>query len=391
LWRRKTPEGWANLLCITSDGRCVVGAGSGFIRRWSTNTGKEIGSLLLPPQYSILTLMPGGERLIAIRRENRPPGTDLCQLDVETGKELGTFGKINSLAVLPHCSPDGKIVVTWEPSTITLWNAVTLAPLRTIEERMLRPRTFAFSPDGATMVISGSDSQLREVATGKFLRSLEGHPHSLYSLAFSPDGARLFACTPELTIRSWDVKTGQQIPFGPGHSGYLRDLCFSPDGKSLLTAGHDPIIRLWDVSTGKEVRQFQGNEGTIYNAVAFSKDGKTVAAGGSDDVILVWDVPTDRPLQRLEGPKDKHVHSLAFGHDGRTLFAAGYEKAVRRWDLVTGKQLPAIDSHEMNIRCLRISPDGRVLLGAGSGDQEGGGQRRLVQARTPDEQGRTRG
>jgi WD40 repeat protein len=41
LWRRKTPEGWAQLLCYTPDGRTVVGAGTGFIRRWSTETGKD--------------------------------------------------------------------------------------------------------------------------------------------------------------------------------------------------------------------------------------------------------------------------------------------------------------------------------------------------------------
>src|SRR5262249_36876331 len=76
-----------------------------------------------------------------------------------------------------------------------------------------------FSPDGKTLASGGSDKtflgvrganpsavRLWDVATGKLLRTLEGHQNAITSLSFSPDGKRLASSGSwDETIRLWDV------------------------------------------------------------------------------------------------------------------------------------------------------------------------------------------
>ena len=58
-----------------------------------------------------------------------------------------------------------------------------------------------------------------------------------------------------------------------GHSGFVNALSFSPDGKLLATGGGsmDMSVKIWDVRTGQEITAFRGHTSLI-RAVAFSPD-----------------------------------------------------------------------------------------------------------------------
>ncbi|PVH69038.1 WD40 repeat-like protein, partial [Cadophora sp. DSE1049] len=73
--------------------------------------------------------------------------------------------------------------------TVRLWDAVTRAPLQTLEGHTDWVTSVAFSADGRQVVSGSRDQTVRlwDVVTGAPLQTLEGHTNSVSSLAFSPD------------------------------------------------------------------------------------------------------------------------------------------------------------------------------------------------------------
>ncbi|MGB9751449.1 hypothetical protein [Roseiflexus castenholzii] len=48
-----------------------------------------------------------------------------------------------------------------------------------------------------------------EAATGRLLRSLEGHTADVNAVAVSPDGGAILSASIDRTLRAWDLESGQ--------------------------------------------------------------------------------------------------------------------------------------------------------------------------------------
>ncbi len=117
----------------------------------------------------------------------------------------------------------------------------------------------------------------------------------LYSVKFSPCGT-LIAGGLWGEIRLWDAATLE-----PRMGMILPDSCFrvgvvafSPCGRYLASGSWwretDKVsIRLWEVATGENIHTFWGHTSDVQN-LAFSKDGELLASGSYDGTILLWDI-----------------------------------------------------------------------------------------------------
>ncbi len=234
----------------------------------------------------------------------------------------------------------------------------------------------AFSPDGRFLATGRDDLTVKlwDVATGQEMRTLSGHKSRITDVAFSPDG-RLFASTSnERRVKLWDVATGQEARIILGeHTLGITSVDFAPDGKTLASGSHDNTIKLWDISTmlntgaatGQEVRTLSGHTSGVIS-VAFSPDGRLLASGSNDKTIKLWDVATGQVAHTLSS-HDKWVHCVSFSPDGQTLASGSDDGTIKLWDVKTGRVIRTLDGHTMGVASVAFSPDGRTLA-SGSDD-----------------------
>src|SRR5205085_743887 len=110
----------------------------------------------------------------------------------------------------------------------------------------------AFSKDGQGIAVGSSDGIVRiyDGKTNALRQTLKGHTAIVYSVVYSPDAKMLASCSgiwsPEFNqagppgeIIIWDLGKGTAKDTLPGSPGGLASVAFSPDGKRLYSTGGD--------------------------------------------------------------------------------------------------------------------------------------------------------
>ena len=201
--------------------------------------------------------------------------------DPGTARELRPFGGQRGGAVSQLVfSPDGKTLVSGcgdGDRAVRLWDVATRAELRQFPLRGTDAfLSLTFSPDGTllALVVNG-EAQVWAVGTGKMLSQWAEPDGRIVCLAFSPEG-RTLACgvgfhkgdNERGAVILRDVASGKVLRRLEGHPSWVDGLAFAPDGKTLASRScedtnrvHPRTILLWDVATGKEVRRIRGVAG----------------------------------------------------------------------------------------------------------------------------------
>ena len=287
-------------------------------------------------------------------------------------------------------SPDGATLASGSnDGTVQLWDADSGQIKDTLEWYRTWISSMSYSPDGTTLAASGTYDgtvQLWDADSGQIKDTLE-LPGSVYSVAYTPDGASLVivsshtvAYTPDGaslvtnsdhgTVRLWDVDSGQIKDTLPEHTIWVNSVAFSPDGATLASSHMDYTVRLWDVPSRQiEIKNSLTLPGHIVwsGSVAFSPDGATLASGHGDGAVRLWDVVSSRAelilLQKHQGA----VLSVAYSPDGGTLASGGYDGTVRLWDADSGQFKTTLKGHNGPVSSVAYSLDGATLA-SGSND-----------------------
>jgi WD40 repeat protein len=260
------------------------------------------------------------------------------------------FGPAGRLASAPWDSTRKERRITvLEPSGETLWGA---PPPRGRGADSGEAYAIAFRPAGDAVAVGGGPFDvrrpgavdIRDAATGRALRRLEGVGGPVTSLAFSRDGTALVGGSSDFTVAVWDVPARLELPKGnappvnqpvrvlTGHQAPVRGVTISADGTRVAAVAADGAIRLWGGRDGIELPvAFAGHVGDAA-AVAFSPDGRVLATGGGDGTVVLWSAETGARVL-VAGAHDDRVTALAFSPDGTRLYSAGMDRHVRGWDV----------------------------------------------------------
>jgi WD40 repeat protein len=358
-------------VAFSPDGaRLLSGSFDKTLKLWDTETGRLLHTFEGHSDFvDSVAFSPDGAHLLSGGVDNT-----VRLWDEATGQLLRTLTGHSDRVLSVAFSPDGSSVLSGSSDwTMKLWDAATGQLLRTIGGRSSTVESIAFSPDGTHLLSGSRDNTLKlwDGTTGKLLRTFD-HGEEVQSVAFSRDGGRVLsasgnAFTPsrDNSLKLWDAATGKLLRTINADSGSVWSAAFSPDGAHLLSGDAFGNLKLWDAETGKLLRTFEGHKGLVLS-VTFSPDGGRVLSGGQDKTLKLWDAATGRIMHIFEG-HSAAVWSAVFSPNGRRLLSGSDDKTLKLWDAATGELLRNVEAHASAVLSVAFSPDGTRML-SGSGD-----------------------
>ena len=339
--------------------------------------------------------------------------------DWRTLKPVSTFAPLHRKISSASYSSDGRYLLLAESEHhIHVYDAATLARLRTIHVPDSAPDPDAFfSPDARLVIAGAKDGRIRvwHTSSGALLRLIDAQPAGqLYRMALRGDGNEVATMGGDGAVHLWSLDTdldyrvlgrepiddngvytssyvdGGSTLVMPGRDGRVRivdartgdlersfpigleadTIALDAHATRLATAGELLAAfppRVWDFSTGALVSLLQPQAPPITYALAATSDGAGFLTGDYVGVLREWDARSG--ALRSEHPVTAaRLASVAAHPDGRTVAVASEHGTVFFVDRETGKTLRTLQAHACWIQSLTFAESGRTLLTVGRQD-----------------------
>ena len=265
------------------------------------------------------SLLAAADDQSAVVWDTNPDWKLVGQLGVPSDDPLNISASPFEFRVLSLAfSPDGKYLATGggEPSRsgeLMIWDVAKRELVRKIEDAH-SDTVFGveFSRDGQKIVSGAADKfvKIHEVATGKHVRSFEGHTHHVMDVSWQADGSTLASAGADNAIKVWNVETGEQIRTIAGYTKQVTSISFSGISGNTVSCGGDKTVRQHTASNGRAVRSFSGGTDFMYAADS-SRDSKFIVAGGEDGVVRIWNGTNGQVIRNFEPPADDTAQANA--------------------------------------------------------------------------------
>jgi WD40 repeat protein/serine/threonine protein kinase len=223
----------------------------------------------------------------------------------------------------------------------------------------------SFSPDGARIASGSGDLTVRiwDAVSGAERATLKGHSSLVRSVSFSPDGTQIVSGSDDSTVKIWDAVSGAERATLKGHSSLVSSVSFSPDGTQIVSGSDDTTVKIWDAVSGAERATLKGHS-SLVGSVSFSPDGTQIVSGSIDGTVKIWDAANGAELANIKGHTEG-VNSVSFSPDGVQIVTGSNDRTVKIWDAATGEERATFKGHTHNVMSVLFSPDGtRIVSGA---------------------------
>ena len=158
------------------------------------------------------------------------------------------------------------------------------ALLTTIGSRQQPVETFAYAPDGHSLLVGYTEGSIEIVDTQRFASSFTAWHFNapLLNLEYSADGQFVILQRPGLV-------EARQATSGALLGRYLASAyALSPTENLLAIGQEDGTLRLEDLEHNQTLYRLQAHSDEIY-ALAFSPDGQYLTSSGQDCAISQWE------------------------------------------------------------------------------------------------------
>jgi WD40 repeat protein len=357
------------------------------IRLWDGTTGKELTKITgvsLSAKFTALAFSADGSRLAAVATQEKrllssddvPWETYLWDGASGDGLKLVRKAPITRSGLTPSASavaftPDGERLAVWKPGSqvVRLLDTATGGERRVVKAYEANVYSVAFGPDGTRMFTVGNATRVGEnkaVLKEWDLSSDYGpnvavgaKPKGVAYVAWSRDGNRVGVIqlsTTDLTLRD---NTGKEVlvlrrPNPPGDN-----LLFSPDGRLVVSLTASGELKVRNTETGDVMFSsgpYADGKGHGWRSLKFSPDGRRLAVPAPDGSMKIM---------RVADPKDffpvADANKVYFSPDARWLVAVSLKlpQTCKLWDVDTGK---VIMPYTFNEPTVTFSPDSRWFV-----------------------------
>ena len=189
----------------------------------------------------------------------------------------------------------------------------------------------------SNQAVQAAESLSSLVTPGVAANSPKPHnaPTIVRHLAFSPNGQQLLGVADDLTIRTWDARSGQALAVLRGHRATIQQARYSQDSQWIISASWDKTARVWQAGTGQETQQLKHIDAV--SSAGFSPDGQRAVTTSWNGSARVWQVATGEAKFTLD-QHQKSVLDAEFSPDGKLIVTASADGTARLWDAGSGEE-----------------------------------------------------
>jgi WD40 repeat protein len=360
---------------FSPDGKRLYARTTGGMHEWDAATAKVTRRLADSLESDGFLATPDGRRLVG-------DGEALSVWDLTTGKLLGPAGGHRAGVEAVLFSPDGRALASLDRTRrLGLWDTATGKPLvPSLDGGSSRCVAMSLAPDGRGLIAVGYDAAVRtwDFSTGRVAREFSAGGEAmarawrkfLGSLAYlevgnsalasiSRDGRTLAVADNSGAVQFWDTTTGKQQG-RLERAAALRHMAFSPGGQYLAIQAGKDVIEVWDTKAGKKRPEYQTEGGS--GDFLFSADDRFMA-WCKDSRIHLCDLVGGKEAAQLDGEDDPRLN-FTFLRGGKIFVYWDRDKKLALWDVSRGALLRTVAACPRDSRDARLipTPDGGALV-----------------------------
>ncbi len=185
------------------------------------------------------------------------------------------------------------------------------------------------------------------------------------SVAATDDGKYCMACYQDATIRTYaiDETTGLLSESGNALKNDILDawtLSISPDNDTFVTGTQKGNLHFASIESGQRVLSMEVPTKSHIYSTTFNDDGSAVACASADGSVCIFD-PVAQKIQHRISDHQLGVRAVCYSPDGKLLYSACEDRHVSVYDTRTSQVVSSFSHVGM---CLSVSPspDGRHFV-----------------------------